>query len=348
MTAILITSPSRLHFALIDMNAELGRVDGGIGVALSEPSLTIEVSTVDKAVEREENPEAVVPVLERIRSRIEPELRGHYRVKILKPLPSHVGLGSQTQLSLCIAKAISVLENRSYSAVELAKLVGRGGTSGIGTAAFDKGGFILDGGHAFRKAEAKSMKKQKNGELKTSFLPSSASAVSPAPVLFQHHLPENWFFVLAIPDVKRGAHGPEEVDIFTRYCPVKGEEVGKISRIVLMRVLPAVLEKDIDTFAVSLTMLQQVGFKRIEVELQHDIIRELFGFFDAHALGHGMSSFGPTTYAIVEGEKRAKELAAMTKAFLDANGIRALVTYSNANNSGSEVSKKNYSHSEKY
>jgi len=343
MTAILITSPSRLHFALIDLNAELGRVDGGIGVALNEPSLTIEVSAVDKAVEREENPAAVVPVLERIRSRIEPELRGHYRVKILKPLPSHVGLGSRTQLSLCIAKAIAVLESRSYSAVELAKLVGRGGTSGIGTAAFAKGGFILDGGHAFRNAKAEdkatteSMKKQKNGELKTSFLPSSASTVSPAPVLFQHHLPENWFFVLAIPDVKRGAHGPEEVDIFTQYCPVKREEVGEISRIVLMRILPAVLEKDIDTFAASLTALQQVGFKRIEVRLQHDIIRGLFSFFDAHALGHGMSSFGPTTYAIVEGEKRAKELAAMTKAFLDANGIRALVTYSNANNRGSEV-----------
>jgi beta-ribofuranosylaminobenzene 5'-phosphate synthase len=72
-----ITSPSRLHFALIDLNAELGRVDGGIGVALNEPSLAIEVSAVDKAVEREENPEAVVPVLKRIRSRIEPELRGH-------------------------------------------------------------------------------------------------------------------------------------------------------------------------------------------------------------------------------------------------------------------------------
>jgi len=61
MTAIIITSPSRLHFALIDMNAELGRVDGGIGVALNAPPLTIEVSTVDKAVERKENPEAVVP-----------------------------------------------------------------------------------------------------------------------------------------------------------------------------------------------------------------------------------------------------------------------------------------------
>jgi len=49
-----------------------------------------------------------------------------------------------------------------------------------------------------------------------------------------------------------------------------------------------------------------------------------------------MSSFGPATYAIVKGEERAKELAAGTKEFLDEKEIRALVTYSNANNRGSE------------
>ncbi len=337
--SVLITSPSRLHFSLIDLNGELGRVDGGIGVALNEPSLKIEVSEVDNEVELEENPKEVVSILERIRSRIEPPLRGNYRVKMLRKLPSHAGLGSQTQLSLSVAKAISVLENRNYNVVELAKLVGRGGTSGIGTAAFAKGGFILDGGHVFRASEAgvKEEKESGNTKTKTSFLPSSASKVSPPPILFQHTMPENWFFVVAVPEVKRGAHGLEEIEIFKRYCPIKSGEVEKICRITLMRILPSVLEKDIFTFATSLTMLQKVGFKKKEVELQHGIIKELFRFFDTHALGHGMSSFGPATYAIVEGEKRAKELAADTKAFLDEKEIRALVTYSNVDNKGSEV-----------
>ncbi len=333
--SVLITSPSRLHFSLIDLNGELGRVDGGIGVALNEPSLKIEVSAVDKEVEEKENPKEVVPVLERIRSRIEPGLRGNYRVEILKKLPSHVGLGSRTQLSLSVAKSINVLENRNYDVVELAKLVGRGGTSGIGTAAFDKGGFILDGGHVFRKDERKNG--MENEEIKTSFLPSSASRFSPPPVLFQHALPEDWFFVVTIPMVKRGAHGLEEIEIFKRYCPIEREEVEKICRIVLMRTLPSVLEKDIDTFAESLTLLQGVGFKKIEIEFQHDIIKELFSFFEAHALGYGMSSFGPATYAIVEGEKRAKELADSTNDFFIERHIRALVSYSNANNRGSEV-----------
>ena len=327
--SVFITSPSRLHFALIDLNGDLGRVDGGIGVALNEPSLLIEVSAVDK---EEGNPEAVIPVLEQIRSRIEPALTANYHVKLLKKLPSHAGLGSKTQLSLCVAKAISVLENRNYSAVELAKLVGRGGTSGIGTAAFENGGFILDGGHVFRKTES-----TKGMEIKTSFLPSSASNVAPPPVLFQHPLPEDWFFIVAIPDVMRGAHGSDEIEIFKRYCPIERGEVEKISRIVLMQILPSVLERDINTFAGALTTLQGIGFKRIETELQHSLIKELFLFFADRALGHGMSSFGPATYAIVRGGKRAKALAESTREFFSERHVRALVSYSNANTGGSGV-----------
>jgi len=338
-SSVTVTSPGRLHFALIDLNGELGRVDGGMGVALNEPCLKIEVSAIDKEVDEKDNPEKVIHVLERIRGRIKPELKGNYRVMILKPLPSHVGLGSQTQLSLSVAKALCVLENRNYGVAELAKLVGRGGTSGIGTAAFDKGGFILDGGHAFRKSEAEGKKEKEREKIKTNFLPSSASKFSPPPVLFQHALPEDWFFVVAIPEVKRGVYGTEEIEIFKRYCPIKREEVEKICRIVLMRILPSVLEKDIDTFAASLTMLQEVGFKKKEVELQQDIIKELFGFFKTRALGHGMSSFGPATYAIVEGERRAEKLAAVTKEFLEGKGVRASVVYSNANNRGTELSE---------
>ncbi len=336
--SVIVTSPSRLHIALIDMNGELGRVDGGIGVALKEPFLKIEVSAVDKETEQRANTEEIVTILERLKERTQPALRGNYRVKILKELPSHVGLGSRTQLSLSVAKAIAVLENRNYHALDLAKLVSRGGTSGIGTAAFENGGFILDGGHLFRLESADSTEVHENEVQKTSFLPSSAAKFPPPPVLFQQPLPEDWFFVVAIPEVKRGAHDLEEIGIFKRYCPVEREEVAKICRIVLMRILPSVLENDIHTFAESLTMLQRIGFKRIETELQHDIVKELFRFFDAHALGYGMSSFGPATYAIVKGENRAKALADSTREFFTERHVRALVSYSNANNDGSEVS----------
>jgi len=326
--SVTVTSPSRLHFALIDLNGELGRVDAGIGVALNEPSLKIKVSRIDSESETE-NPVEVLPILKRIRERIEPELKCSYKVEILRALPHHVGLGSRTQLSLSVAKAISVLEHRDFTTYELAKLVGRGGTSGIGTAAFDHGGFILDGGHLFRRGG--------NAGVKHSFLPSSASEVPPPPVLFQHPLPEDWFFVLAIPHVKRGAHGSEEIEIFRRNCPIRATEVEKLCRLILMRILPSVIEKDIYTFGESLSMIQQIGFKKIEVGLQHHIIRELFDFFATHALGYGMSSFGPTTYGIVKGESRARELAQHTYEFMAERHVAGSVFYSSVNNRGSVV-----------
>ncbi|MBS7628477.1 hypothetical protein KEJ23_00610, partial [Candidatus Bathyarchaeota archaeon] len=48
-----------------------------------------------------------------------------------------------------VATSISKLLNLNLTVYELAKIMGRGGTSGIGVAAFDKGGLILDGGHSF-------------------------------------------------------------------------------------------------------------------------------------------------------------------------------------------------------
>ena len=329
-----VKAPSRLHFSLIDLNGSLGRVDGGIGVALNEPYSEIEIESVGEGQVPPPSPE-VAQILERLKKL---GLKRNYSVRILRRLPSHVGLGSKTQLALSIARGVAVLEGLDVSTRELARIVRRGGTSGIGVAAFEKGGFILDGGHPFRRGVRKDEESEVCESVKTSFLPSSASRVPPPPVLFQHPLPSDWFFVLATPAVRRGAHGAEEVEIFQKYCPIRGDEVAEICRIILMRILPAVLERDIETFASSLTMLQHLGFKRLEVALQHKIVRELFAFYEKHeALGYGMSSFGPTTFAVVKGRSDAEKLAEAVRGFLEEKGIRGAVCFSNANNLGAEV-----------
>lgn len=325
---VVVTSPSRLHFTLIDLNGALGRVDGGVGVALNEPHMRVLV----EVSERWDAEGDAFLVLERIKSCI--SLRNKYRVRVLRALPRHVGLGSMTQLSLCIARGVTLLEfldgGRSYTIRELAEIVRRGGTSGIGVAAFERGGFILDCGHAFCSNTSEAKRKR----AKTSFLPSAASNAPPPPVLFQKPLPEDWYFVVVVPNVRRGAHGGEEVEIFKKYCPIDGREVEKLCRIILMKLLPAVVEKDAEAFGEALKTIQGVGFKKIEVELQHDIIKELFSFFEERALGYGMSSFGPTTYALVCGEKRAQKLSGEVNDFLAEKGVSFFVTYSNVNNNG--------------
>ena len=39
---VIIRTPSRIHVTLLDMNGSLGRVDGGIGIALDDPSILLE------------------------------------------------------------------------------------------------------------------------------------------------------------------------------------------------------------------------------------------------------------------------------------------------------------------
>ncbi len=112
------------------------------------------------------------------------------RLHINDSLPDHVGLGSGTQAALSTAAAVNKIYGLGKSVRELAVAVGRGGTSGIGVAAFENGGFILDGGHKFKD--------------KGAFSPSAASHVPPGPVLFRRNFPD-WPIVLVIPNSK-GAH----------------------------------------------------------------------------------------------------------------------------------------------
>jgi len=244
-----IKTPSRIHITLIDLNGSIGRVDGGICITLENPYIEIEAEKSDTVTvtgdpdlkERMENAcEAVCPG------------KG-ISIKIKKSYWNHIGLGSGTQGALVAGMAMATLYELDLTARDVAIKVGRGGTSGIGIAAFEKGGFILDGGH-------------KMG-IKNAFLPSSFSkGVPPAPVLADYELPP-WDIVLAIPPLK-GAHDIYEKDMFAKLCPIPLCEVERLCHIVLMQMMPAILDKDLETFGKAINSIQEVGFKKRELDLQ--------------------------------------------------------------------------------
>jgi beta-ribofuranosylaminobenzene 5'-phosphate synthase len=232
-------------------------------------------------------------------------------IKIKKSYWNHIGLGSGTQAALAAGMAIARLYDMDISLREIAIKVGRGGTSGIGIGSFEKGGFLLDGGHRMSDKKA--------------FLPSSFSTgVRPAPLLLNYPFPD-WDIVLAIPPLK-GAHDLYEKDIFAKECPIPLREVEELSHIILMQMLPSILEGDLETFGRAVYRIQEVGFKRRELDLQKGA-RELIGLMrDAGAPGAGMSSFGPTVYAITEVEalslEAAKRLILTTERVVDEEEIR--------------------------
>jgi beta-ribofuranosylaminobenzene 5'-phosphate synthase len=272
-----IRTPSRLHLGLIDMEGGLGRVDGGVGIALDEPGFRI-------AFERAEGVICSEIPARKIAEKVCDALKvPGIRIGVKETIPEHVGFGSKTQLSLAIAAGILKAYDIYKPVVDIAKLVGRGGTSGIGVAAFENGGFIVDGGHSSDKG----------------FAPSGFSDASPPPVLARYDFP--WWLVCAWPDVK-GAHGGVEKGVFDKHCPIPAAEVGEVSRIILMKMLPSLVGKDIDEFGKAVNLLQKVGFKKVEIGLKESEIGELLGYLRENSAGAGMSSFGPVCFGVCERE----------------------------------------------
>jgi beta-ribofuranosylaminobenzene 5'-phosphate synthase len=327
---MIIKTPSRLHLTLIDLNGTLGRIDGGVGLTIEKPSLTLQAESQDDGIEIVfEDKSHSEKLMNDYREKIENsakkmleflKINSGFKFNVKETYPAHSGLGSGTQISLAVGKIILNLNNMDMTAPEIAKIVGRGGTSGIGVRAFDHGGFIIDGGHRIDE--------------KPDFLPSSASKALPAPLITRYDFPEDWNIILAIPNVPAGASGPKEVNIFQKYCPIPLEEVQKLSHILLMKMMPAVVEADISSFGESINQIQNIGFKKVELELQHPLISSLIeNMRSVGAAGVGMSSFGPTVYAITD--NNSKDIFQVAQDTMKEVGGKLIVT--KAQNSGAII-----------
>lgn len=301
---------------LIDMNGSYGRTDGGIGITIDNPSLKLSAEPTNKGITIDFN-ESIVgnaikeECIKKINSACLNTLN-HFNIdsgfhfNVERAYIPHAGFGSGTQIGLSTAKIVTHLNGIDVSSVELGKIIGRGGTSGIGIFAFDKGGFIVDGGHSLKE--------------KDSFLPSSASDAVPALLLGRYEFPEDWDILIAIPNVNDPVSGTKEVDIFKEYCPVPVNEVERMSHLVLMNLIPFLLEKDIESFGKAVDLIQDTGFKKIEVNLQHERIKDLMEKMrEFGAYGVGMSSFGPTIYSVFD--KNNKSIVKETRDYLGETGI---------------------------
>lgn len=324
MQEIEIQTPARLHFGLLDLHGGLGRIDGGIGLALEQPRTLI-------SVKRSRDFETFCPMEPGFEERLHAAVQAvceHYgfsavAVSIEERARPHSGLGSASQTLVGAGLAVCALHGLSPGAAEIAGLVGRGGTSGIGIGAIEHGGFIVDGGHRFRRGEGS----------KSGYSPSSASVgVPPPPLLARYEFPL-WDILIVIPRGE-GASGNRERDLFEEACPVPAGDVEKMCRILLSQMLPAVLEADIQTFGVAMEAYQQYGFKVFEAETQGPLIAECAEFLrSGGGCGVGMSSWGPTLYAFGDDLSPLRD---SSERWLAANGGGEVVL-TKASNSGFKI-----------
>ena len=306
---MIIKAPARIHMSLIDLNGSYKRIDGGIGLAISEPQFILEVQQTEENITLEfadtvDDEEAIIECREKIPEAAEKTIE-HFNIDsgfhftVHQTYPPHSGFGSGTQIAVSTAHLITATMGIEADSRQLSSIVGRGGTSGIGTYTHDLGGFIVDGGHSL--------------EEKPGFLPSGASKAKPATLIARYDFPEDWKILIAIPKIDKHMDGDDEVNVFQDFCPIPKEEVEQVSHLILMNLIPFLLEKDIKNFGWAISQLQNVGFNKMEHSLDDTYLPTMKAIEKAGAYGVGISSFGPVLYTVFDEEneyivERTKEI----------------------------------------
>ena len=327
---MIIRAPARIHMSFIDLNGSYRRIDGGIGLALSEPQFVLEVQQTESGVTLEfadtvDDEEAILECSEKIPDAAERTIE-HFNIDsgfhfiVHQTYPPHSGFGSGTQIAVSTAHLITETMGIEIASRELSSIVGRGGTSGIGTFTHDLGGFIVDGGHSV--------------EEKPGFLPSGASKAKPATLIARYEFPEDWKILIAIPKVNKHMNGQDEVNVFQDCCPIPKDEVEKVSHLILMNLIPFMLEKNIKEFGWCVSELQKVGFNKLEHSLDDSFLPTMKAIEDAGAYGVGISSFGPVLYTVFDDENA--DIVEKTKEILGEDGT---VFVTKAQNHGFTIEK---------
>ncbi len=315
-----VTAGGRLLFGFLNLALERERLYGGLGVALDEPAVTV---TAEPAGEVE----APEPLAEHARRSVDYLAVDGARVELEAALPAHAGLGSVTQTALAVHAAIARAHGRPAAVRTAAPMLDRGGRSGVGVAAFEGGGFVVDAGHP---AADFTPDRPPRGEW------------SVPPVAVRHALPGDWRFVLATPALPEGRSGEsEEASMRAVVEAAEASIADRISAAVVDRLLPAAAAGDARTFGAAAAEVgrlngewyaaEQGGVFRPGVE---PVVEALSGA--GSVFGAGQSSWGPTVYAVTDADHASAAESAARDALADA-GLEGEVRVAGPRNAGAAV-----------
>jgi beta-ribofuranosylaminobenzene 5'-phosphate synthase len=308
-----IKTPARLHLGLIDMNGDLGRLFGGLGVGIDRPNVIVEAQNAEAFLVTGKETQLATILAKRFLStyKVQPNVHLH----VAEAIPSHIGLGSGTQFSIAVAVALAKLCKVQASVPELAVAMGRARRTAVGTSIFEKGGFVVDGG--------------KN--LKTQAFP---------PLIYRQPFPNEWRFIVAVPNLKEGLSNSEENHAFEKLTKMPAEDVGQICRLIMLKLLPALAEHDIENFGDALTKIQVLtGDHFAQAQggtYSSPAAAECVNFMKtAGTYGVGQSSWGPALYGVVKQEE-ARAVLSKVKAYL-RKGVGGEAFVAKPNNKGASI-----------
>ncbi len=316
---------ARLHFGFQNLSLARDRLYGGVGVALEEPRATVVAEPADDVVAED-------PLLRGYAGRALEVLEvPGVDLSLEARLPRHVGLGSGTQLALATLAATARAYDLEPRVRERAPALGRGGRSGVGVATFEAGGFVVDAGHPTGRF--------------TTDRPADGDWTVPA-VVARHALPEEWRFLVVLPDATPGRSGDEEDasirTVVERADPAVGDEiVGTLTR----KLLPAAAEGRLEAFGDAVC---EIGRKNGAwyADAQGGVYRppagQLVDILEGAAVlsGVGQSSWGPAVYGVTDAA-HAGEARTAARDALEACGLEGQVVLSPPANDGARSERHN-------
>jgi len=272
---VTVTIPARLHLGFLDLNGGLGRRFGSAGLAVTGLRTKIAFRRAQRNYVTGPERERVMRHMDKMVQRL--ALGDGHAVDVLEVVPSHAGLGSGTQLALAVAAGIRRLHGLPLDIEKDAIGLGRGARSGVGIGLFHRGGLVVDGG--------------------------CANAGAPAPVVSHIPFPDRWRIIVVLDPARCGIHGVEEAAAFGHLPPFPEDDAARLCRLVIMKMLPAVVEEDIASFGAAITEIQScLGNYFAAAQggspfTSPDVGAVLAALEREGACGIGQSSWGPTGFA---------------------------------------------------
>ncbi len=222
-----VRTGSRLHFGMLSFGNRDQRQFGGAGVMIDEPGLEIHFRP-DKTL-------AVAGFWSDRVGQFAARLFGATwyggpsagSIDVVSAPQAHMGLGTGTQLALAVAAGLCRLWRVPTPTIEQLSIdLGRGRRSAIGTHGFRHGGLLVDGG--------------------------KLSAENISPLVARVALPESWRWLLLCPQTATGLFGEAEEEAFERVAPAPLAVSDRLAAEILMEMVPAALEGDLERFSASL------------------------------------------------------------------------------------------------
>ncbi len=289
MSAVTVITGSRLHFGPLAVGAQAGRQFGGIGIMIDSPGVKLTVSRAEQ--EDVITPAEIASRIQQAISRWRQVVGSTFPVQVAVAdfIPVHQGLGSGTQLALAVAQAMQLLHAGKRGSVQhLAKAVCRGRRSAIGIHGFEQGGFLIDAG------------KHQREEIGT--------------LAARCDVPADWRFVLISPKDAAGLSGEQEAIAFAEMKPMPPEFTGRLCRLALMELLPAIRVAEFAAFASALdefgTLVGEFFAPIQGSGFAHPAMNSLAAHLRRNGVpGLAQSSWGPTVAVIQSDPASAHALA---------------------------------------